>query len=56
MIVTVRVADKTDDDQQTDEALVFVGYCIVNPPSNSKEAAQNLTMWHLVWGTKSVQS
>ena len=56
MIVTVRVADKTDGERQSDEALVILGYCTVNPPINSKEAAQSLTMWHFVWGTESVQS
>ena len=56
MIFTVCVADKTDDKRQSDEALEFVKYYTAKPPSNSKEAAQNLTMRHLVWETKSVQS
>ena len=56
VIFTVCVADKIDGEQQSDEALAFVEYYTVKAPSNSKEAAQNLTMRHLVWETKSVQN
>ena len=55
VIFTVCVADKIDAEQQS-EALAFIRYYAGKAPSNSKEAAQNLTMQHLVWETKTVQS
>ena len=55
MIFTVYVVDKAVDEKQSDEALAIVRYYVVKA-STTAEAAQNLTLRHLVWERQSVQS